>query len=148
MSYDNVHNQSIHSIQPHLLVPTLERNVFQHKHFKMTSFQPIFKITPGVQSYDWGKIGSTSLAAQFGERCIQDFKTDDNKPYAEVSSQSLELPRERSKLTMSLSVALDGNPRHPPFLPNILLPPPLRDPQILSGEIPRLFHPLQIPQRP
>ena len=50
----------------------------------MTDFQPIFKITPGVQSYDWGKIGSTSLAAQFGERCIEDFTTDDSKPYAEV----------------------------------------------------------------
>jgi hypothetical protein len=51
----------------------------------MSSFQPIFKITPGVQSYDWGKIGSTSLAAQFGERCIDGFTTDDKKPYAEVS---------------------------------------------------------------
>jgi hypothetical protein len=53
----------------------------------MSSFQPIFKITPGVQSYDWGKIGSTSLAAQFGERCIEGFTTDDKKPYAEVSIQ-------------------------------------------------------------
>ena len=48
-------------------------------------FQPIFKLTPGVQSYDWGKIGSTSLAAQFGEQCIEGFVTDDKKPYAEVS---------------------------------------------------------------
>lgn len=45
---------------------------------------PVFKITPGIQSYAWGKKGSASLAAQLGEKCIPDFKVDDDKTYAEV----------------------------------------------------------------
>jgi mannose-6-phosphate isomerase len=45
---------------------------------------PVFKVTPGIQSYAWGKKGSSSLAAQLGERCISDFKVDEEKTYAEV----------------------------------------------------------------
>lgn len=45
---------------------------------------PVFKITPGIQSYAWGKKGSSSLAAQLAERCISDFKVDEEKTYAEV----------------------------------------------------------------
>jgi mannose-6-phosphate isomerase class I len=52
------------------------------------SFEPIFKITPGVQSYDWGKIGSTSLTAQFADKCIDGFVTQDDKPYAEASRKT------------------------------------------------------------
>jgi hypothetical protein len=52
------------------------------------SSAPVFKIIPGVQSYAWGKKGSSSLAAQLGERSIPDFSIDDEKPYAEVSSFS------------------------------------------------------------
>lgn len=48
-------------------------------------FTPVFHVTPGVQSYDWGKMGKSSLAAQFGEKSIDGFRTDDSKPYAEVS---------------------------------------------------------------
>ncbi|KAK8850757.1 mannose-6-phosphate isomerase [Kwoniella newhampshirensis] len=44
----------------------------------------IFKLAPGVQSYDWGKKGSASLAAQFGKVCVPDFKIEDDKTYAEL----------------------------------------------------------------
>lgn len=45
---------------------------------------PVFKIIPGIQSYDWGKKGSDSLAAQLAEEGIPGFQIDENKPYAEV----------------------------------------------------------------
>jgi hypothetical protein len=45
---------------------------------------PVFKIVPGLQSYAWGKKGSSSLAAQLGSRSIPDYEIDDEKPYAEV----------------------------------------------------------------
>ncbi|ODN99077.1 mannose-6-phosphate isomerase [Cryptococcus amylolentus CBS 6273] len=44
----------------------------------------LFKIAPGVQSYDWGKKGSSSLAAQLGTTSIPDFKIDESKTYAEL----------------------------------------------------------------
>lgn len=50
----------------------------------MTETVPVFKIVPGLQSYAWGKKGSSSLAAQLGEKSIPDFSIDDEKPYAEV----------------------------------------------------------------
>lgn len=43
----------------------------------------MFKIIPGIQSYDWGKIGRQSKAATFAEVSIPGFKIED-KPYAEV----------------------------------------------------------------
>lgn len=48
------------------------------------STAPVFKIVPGLQSYAWGKKGSSSLAAQLGSRSIPDYQIDDEKPYAEV----------------------------------------------------------------
>ena len=45
---------------------------------------PVFKIAPGIQSYDWGKKGRSSLAAQLAEESVPDFQVDKNKPYAEV----------------------------------------------------------------
>lgn len=51
----------------------------------MASTSPVFKITPGIQSYDWGKKGSSSLAAQLATTCIENFSVDENKTYAEVS---------------------------------------------------------------
>lgn len=46
---------------------------------------PVFKITPGIQPYAWGKKGSSSLAAQLADKCIPDFKVDEDNTYAEVS---------------------------------------------------------------
>ncbi len=45
---------------------------------------PVLKLAPGIQSYDWGKKGSSSLAAQLGRGCIPDFEIDEGKTYAEV----------------------------------------------------------------
>jgi mannose-6-phosphate isomerase len=53
-----------------------------------SSFTPVFKLHPGVQSYDWGKIGKSSLAAQHAEQSVKGFKADDSKPHAEVGLQS------------------------------------------------------------
>lgn len=56
----------------------------------MASTTPsVFKIIPGLQSYAWGKKGSSSLAAQLGTTSIPDFTIDDEKPYAEVRSSHL-----------------------------------------------------------
>jgi hypothetical protein len=46
---------------------------------------PILKLAPGCQSYDWGKKGEASLAAQLASQSIPDFKVDEKKTYAEVS---------------------------------------------------------------
>ena len=45
----------------------------------------VFKLSPGIQSYEWGKKGSASLAAQLGSVCVPDFEIDEEKRYAEVS---------------------------------------------------------------
>ncbi|KIR62532.1 mannose-6-phosphate isomerase [Cryptococcus bacillisporus CA1873] len=44
----------------------------------------VFKIAPGINSYDWGKKGSASLAAQLATTSIPDFSIDENKTYAEL----------------------------------------------------------------
>ena len=44
----------------------------------------VFKITPGIQSYAWGKKGSSSLAAQLAEKSISGFIVQDDEAYAEV----------------------------------------------------------------
>jgi hypothetical protein len=46
---------------------------------------PVFKLVPGCQSYDWGKRGQASLAAQLASKSVPGFKVDESKPYAEVS---------------------------------------------------------------
>ena len=51
----------------------------------------ILNLTPGIQDYAWGKKGSSSLAAQLATVSIPDFKIDENKTYAEVSSPALAL---------------------------------------------------------
>lgn len=50
---------------------------------------PVFKVAPGIQSYDWGKKGSSSLAAQFAMESVPDFEVEDGKTYAEVSERKL-----------------------------------------------------------
>jgi hypothetical protein len=70
------------------------------------STAPVFKIVPGLQSYAWGKKGSSSLAAQLGSRSIPDFEIDDEKPYAEVCLLSL----------LSL-ITLNGQMMRDPCLP-------------------------------
>jgi mannose-6-phosphate isomerase len=46
---------------------------------------PVFKLSPTVQKYDWGKIGSQSKVAQLAKAGNpESFQLDDNAPYAEV----------------------------------------------------------------
>lgn len=44
----------------------------------------LFQIQCGVQSYDWGKIGSSSAVAQFADASDPSFTVDETKPYAEL----------------------------------------------------------------
>jgi hypothetical protein len=79
---------SRHDFTPYVNpAPTVSTSFLSCHNCTMSS-APVFKIIPGVQSYAWGKKGSSSLAAQLGERSIPDFSIDDEKPYAEVSSSS------------------------------------------------------------
>jgi hypothetical protein len=41
-----------------------------------------------TQSYDWGKLGSSSKAAQYAKVADPHFHLDEDKPYAEASSFS------------------------------------------------------------
>ncbi|KAK4689673.1 mannose-6-phosphate isomerase, partial [Tremellales sp. Uapishka_1] len=45
---------------------------------------PVFKLTPGIQDYAWGKKGPESLAAQFASVSIEGFQIDPAKTYAEL----------------------------------------------------------------
>lgn len=45
----------------------------------------MFKLIPGIQSYDWGKLGENSKAAKFAQVSIPNFVIENDKPYAEVS---------------------------------------------------------------
>ncbi|WVW80723.1 mannose-6-phosphate isomerase, class I [Kwoniella bestiolae CBS 10118] len=65
----------------------------------------VFKLSPGVQSYDWGKKGSASLAAQFGKTCVEGFEIDENKTYAELWMGTH--PTLPSKLTSDSSLLSD-----------------------------------------
>ena len=47
---------------------------------------PLIRLQCGVNSYDWGKIGSDSAAAKFAAATPSDtFSIQSDKPYAEVS---------------------------------------------------------------
>jgi mannose-6-phosphate isomerase len=59
---------------------------------------PLIQLQCGVNSYEWGKKGNSSRAAQFAAASLDqnDFKIEDEKPYAEVSlswALQLSLPR-------------------------------------------------------
>ena len=47
---------------------------------------PLIQLQCGVNSYEWGKKGSESRAAQFAAASLDenDFKIEEEKPYAEV----------------------------------------------------------------
>lgn len=49
-----------------------------------TSQAPVFRLDYKVQSYDWGKVGSSSKVAKFAASS-PGFDVDENRPYAEVS---------------------------------------------------------------
>lgn len=50
---------------------------------------PLFRLQCGVNSYDWGKIGSESAAAKFAAATPSDsLNIQADKPYAEVSEST------------------------------------------------------------
>lgn len=49
----------------------------------MSSFN-LVKLQCGVQSYDWGKLGSSSAVARFAKAADPSFSIDESKPYAEL----------------------------------------------------------------
>ncbi|KAF8478284.1 mannose-6-phosphate isomerase [Gautieria morchelliformis] len=44
----------------------------------------VFPIAAGTQSYDWGKVGRASKAAQYAASGVPGFTLDERKPYAEL----------------------------------------------------------------
>lgn len=50
---------------------------------------PLVRLQCGVNSYDWGKKGSTSAAAKFAAATpADDFSIKDDQPYAEVCADA------------------------------------------------------------
>lgn len=98
----------------------------------MPSFTPAFPLATGVQSYEWGKIGSASKAAQLGQS-TPSFKIDESKPYAEVfPPKTSVLPLYPTTLTYIrlFFEALDGNPPLVPVLQPTHQRPPLHRHQV------------------
>lgn len=57
---------------------------------------PLIRLQCGVNSYDWGKIGSESAAAKFAAATPSDtFSIQSDKPYAEVSISSVQIRQYR-----------------------------------------------------
>lgn len=51
---------------------------------------PLIRLQCGVNSYDWGKVGSDSAAAKFAAATPSDnFSIQSDKPYAEVRDDCL-----------------------------------------------------------
>jgi mannose-6-phosphate isomerase len=51
---------------------------------------PLFRLQCGVNSYDWGKVGSESAAAKFAAATPSDnLSIQSDKPYAEVRPPSI-----------------------------------------------------------
>lgn len=87
-SHACIQHQKVQKTTAPPLDPSAERETTQRKTasvFPASMSAPVFKLVPGCQSYDWGKRGQASLAAQLASRSVPGFKVDDSKPYAEVS---------------------------------------------------------------
>lgn len=73
---------------------------------------PLIRLQCGVNSYDWGKIGTDSAAAVFAAATpAEDFSIQEDKPYAEVKLLDL-VPL---LFVSSRSSAMDGNAPFQPF---------------------------------
>jgi mannose-6-phosphate isomerase class I len=65
---------------------------------------PLIRLQCGVNSYDWGKVGSDSAAAKFAAATPADnFSIQQDKPYAEVWIKSIEYS------LYSQEAAMDGH---------------------------------------
>ncbi|CDZ97035.1 Mannose-6-phosphate isomerase [Phaffia rhodozyma] len=77
----------------------------------MSTFTPAFQLSTGVQSYEWGKIGSDSKAAQFG-KTTKGFKIEEGKPYAELwMGTHPSCPSSRAETSELLSKIIASDPK-------------------------------------
>lgn len=59
-----------------------------------TNRQRLIRLKGSIQTYDWGKKGSSSLVARLAKNAIgQEFIIDENKSYAEVIHAQLPFSR-------------------------------------------------------
>lgn len=71
-----------------------------------SSSSAAFQLACGVQSYEWGKVGRASKAAQYGS-AMPGFELDETKPYAEVRvDQPSALEASTRALTILLALVL------------------------------------------
>ncbi|TFK16813.1 mannose-6-phosphate isomerase [Coprinopsis marcescibilis] len=102
--------------------------------------QPVFKIVPTTQQYDWGKHGRNSKVAQFAEASgVPGFVIDESKPYAELWMGTHPSSPSRVKRTGEiLSAHLARNPN--------LIGASIRTkfPEADTGNVPFLFKVLSI----
>lgn len=77
---------------------------------------PLIRLQCGVNSYDWGKVGSDSAAAKFAAATpADDFSIQEEKPYAEVSRESNHFPCIPTHLDTHSSTVMDGDASFEPF---------------------------------
>jgi len=51
----------------------------------MSTIDPVFRVTPTIQNYDWGKKGNDSKVAELASGAgIPGFTLNESTPYAEV----------------------------------------------------------------
>ncbi|KAF8508669.1 mannos-6-phosphate isomerase [Hysterangium stoloniferum] len=101
---------------------------------------PVFLIIGGTQSYDWGKLGRDSKAAQYALGGIPGFQVDENKPYAELwMGTHASLP---SYLLNSGEKLSDHLTKYPSLIGNQSIKS--RFPETKSGNLPFLFKVLAI----
>ncbi|KAL7420947.1 Mannose-6-phosphate isomerase [Cryptotrichosporon argae] len=98
---------------------------------------PVFKVAPGIQSYDWGKRGSASLAAQLAAESVPDFEVDEDKTYAELWMGTH--PTLPSRVLGGLLA--DHLARHPAFIGDAVA---AKFPDARHGHLPFLFKVLSI----
>jgi hypothetical protein len=75
----------------------------------MSTIEPVFRIIPTTQNYDWGKKGSDSKVAEFASGAgIPGYTLNESAPYAEVGDpearSATDLTNERT-----MTLALDGH---------------------------------------
>jgi hypothetical protein len=77
---------------------------------EVSLLNPVFRIIPTVQNYDWGKLGYSSKVVQLlGASSLQaSFHFDKNSPYAEVGFASMD-PSLAKSWFIGFFLAMDGH---------------------------------------
>ncbi|KAF8631319.1 hypothetical protein AX15_002461 [Amanita polypyramis BW_CC] len=100
---------------------------------------PVFKIIPTTQQYDWGRIGGTSVVAQFATSSrLPEFTIDDKRPYAELWMGTH--PKSPSRVASTNKVLSD----HLREIPSLIGPKVIDRFNAGDGNLPFLFKVLSI----